>query len=695
MKRTAILAVIAALPLGGPVPAEAHWQAGGAGSGQAPVATLPAGNPPSASASLDTVTVQWPQSMFEGSALGGYAGGGYVIRRYAPSGGPAVTPNGGCSATISGAGATLSCQETGVPSGPWKYTVTPVLGSWTGAESDASSSVTVLLAAPVLTSVAAQSPPAGQTTGAIQLAWDAVGAASGYNVYRRTSSGSYDFSAPLNGAVPFTATSYSDPGSGLTGGTTYAYVVRAVGTAVESTSSNELSATAIARPAAPGGVTATPAAGGRIDVAWSSVAGVAGYDVYRRTASGSYDYSAPLNGATPVIATTLADVAAANGTTYRYVVRAVGSGATPLESLDSGESAAATADATPPGSVAIADPGSPLRGSVTVSGSAADAGSGVASLRFEYAPAGTSTWTTGCTATTAPYSCALATGALADGLYDLRAVATDVAGNATASGIVANRRVDNGGPTVAMGDPGALLRAGVTLTATATDASGVASVRIQHAPTGTSTWTDVCSDTTTPYSCTWVTTSGVPDGGYDLRAIATDVAGNVATSALVANRVVDNTAPTAIDIQATNAAGKTAGRPEAGDVLTYTFSEPIRPGSILAGWTGAAASVVVRVTNGSPDAFSVFDSTNATQLALGSVSSGKNYVSANRTFTASSMALSGSTIAVTLGTPSGAIATATGTSTLQWVTSTAAADLAGNALVAATVAETGASDLDF
>jgi hypothetical protein len=121
----------------------------------------------------------------------------------------------------------------------------------------------------------------------------------------------------------------------------------------------------------------------------------------------------------------------------------------------------------------------------------------------------------------------------------------------------------------------------------------------------------------------------------------------------------------------------------------------MRPGSILAGWTGTAAPVVVRVTNGSPDAFSVFDSANTTQLALGSVSSGKNYVSANRTFTASSMALSGNTISVTLGTPSGAISTVTGTSTLQWVTSSAAADLAGNPIVSATIAESGAADLDF
>jgi hypothetical protein len=50
---------------------------------------------------------------------------------------------------------------------------------------------------------------------------------------------------------------------------------------------------------------------------------------------------------------------------------------------------------------------------------------------------------------------------------------------------------------------------------------------------------------------------------------------------------------------------------------------------------------------------------------------------------------------VTLGTPSGAISTVTGTSTLQWVTSSAATDLAGNPILSATSAESGAADLDF
>jgi hypothetical protein len=88
----------------------------------------------------------------------------------------------------------------------------------------------------------------------------------------------------------------------------------------------------------------------------------------------------------------------------------------------------------------------------------------------------------------------------------------------------------------------------VTLSATAADGgSGLASVRIQRATTGSGVWTDVCTGTSSPTNCTWSTTA-LADGGYDLRAIATDAAGNTTTSTTVANRVVDNTAPTGVDI---------------------------------------------------------------------------------------------------------------------------------------------------
>lgn len=171
--------------------------------------------------------------------------------------------------------------------------------------------------------------------------------------------------------------------------------------------------------------------------------------------------------------------------------------------------------------VTVTDPGSPLRGSVTLSGTAtdADAGSGVASMRFEYRPSGASTWTD-CLAPSTPYSCALATAALTDGLYDLRAVATDAAGNSTTSDVVANRRVDNTAPAVTVSDPGALLRGTVTLTATAGDAgSGITSVRLQRSLTGSSAWSDVCSAISSPTSCSLNTTT-LTDGGDDLRAIA-------------------------------------------------------------------------------------------------------------------------------------------------------------------------------
>jgi len=366
-----------------------------------------------------------------------------------------------------------------------------------------------------------------------------------------------------------------------------------------------------------------------------------------------------------------------------------------VESVSSAETAAATADATVPTGVTLTNPGSPLRGTVGLSGAAFDTGSGIALIRFQLAPTGTTAWSDGCTTTTSPASCTLMTNAFADGVYDLRVLATDGAGNATASATIAGRRIDNTGPTVNLASPAAYVSGTVTLTATATDAgSGLTSLRIERAPTGASTWTAICTVATSPASCPWSTTA-LPNGGYDLRAVATDAAGNTTNSALVANRIVDNTAPTATDIQTTNVAGGVAGKPETGDVITYSFSEPMAPASILSGWTGAATPVMARFVNGTPDVISIFNAADTTQLALGNMTSGKKYVTTTTTFSASSMVLSGNTIVITLGTAGGATATSTQTTSLQWTTSTAATDRAGNPLGATTVTETGALDLDF
>jgi len=87
----------------------------------------------------------------------------------------------------------------------------------------------------------------------------------------------------------------------------------------------------------------------------------------------------------------------------------------------------------------------------------------------------------------------------------------------------------------------------------------------------------------------------LPAGTYSYSLSSTDVAGNSGSSNFTVT--VDNTVPTGTDIQTANG-GSLAGRPEQNDTITYTFSEPIDPNSIIAGWTGAATNVVVRVNDG-------------------------------------------------------------------------------------------------
>src|SRR5690349_13730026 len=80
-------------------------------------------------------------------------------------------------------------------------------------------------------------------------------------------------------------------------------------------------------------------------------------------------------------------------------------------------------------------------------------------------------------------------------------------------------------PTVSVVDPGGAVRGAVTIAATATDGeTGVANVAIAWAPSGTTTWTTLCTDTTSPYACAF-NTAGVPEDYVDFEAIATDNSG--------------------------------------------------------------------------------------------------------------------------------------------------------------------------
>ncbi|HEY6729745.1 MAG TPA: hypothetical protein VI039_01840 [Solirubrobacterales bacterium] len=188
-------------------------------------------------------------------------------------------------------------------------------------------------------------------------------------------------------------------------------------------------------------------------------------------------------------------------------------------------------------------------------------------------------------------------------------------------------------------------------------------------------------------------------GTYSYTLTSKDLANNSRTQSGY-TVIVDNTAPTAADIQTTAKSGGTAGRPELGDTITYTFSEPIDPTSILANWNGDATSVVVRITNTTGDPLTVYNAANTTQLPLGSVNLGRNdYVTANATFgasgTASTMVLSGNAITITLGTVSSGPTTASTTGTMSWTPSASAYDRAGNAATTTARSETGTADREF
>lgn len=312
-------------------PVTAFWSAGGAGSGSATTVTMPTGERPTTSVSGRAITVSFAQSSFQGARLTA-AGGGYLVRRYASGSTNPITPGPGCAGTIAGSASTLSCIESDVPRGSWVYRITPVLLSFTGTEGPSSTAVTIAFPAPVLSSVIASNPASGQDDGPIAVRWTASENATGYDVFRRIPGRTeYDFSAPLNGTTPLSGLSFSD--TTATGGRTYEYVVRAVDGASVSESSNALSTKVISRPVAPADASATTTAAS-ITVTWTGVPDVAGYNVYRRTATGDFDDANPLNDGSPITATTFTDPTARAGTTYVYGIRSVvtGTGSSQVES---------------------------------------------------------------------------------------------------------------------------------------------------------------------------------------------------------------------------------------------------------------------------------------------------------------------------------------------------------------------------
>jgi chitinase len=343
--------------------------------------------------------------------------------------------------------------------------------------------------------------------------------------------------------------------------------------------------------------------------------------------------------------------------------------------------------------VSLTDPGAALSGTKTITATASDAGSGLQSITIRHRAAGATTWTDLCTGATSPRSCSLDTTSLPDGNRELQAVATDRAGRSRQT-VTTTVRIDNTAPTATPSVP-PTGRGTVTLTATAGDSgSGVAYVAFEGFYANT--WYEFCRDTSAPYTCSGDSTP-IADGTYSVRAVVVDNAG-VKTTSASSQITIDNTAPTAADVQATNG-GATPGGLEAGDAVTLTWSEPIAPASVLAGWSGASQAIRVQVTNAAAnDQLDFYDGTGTTRLGLVATAAdlklGADVVTADAEFDAT-MARSGNAITITLGSlRSGTLTTATA-GTMTWRPSTAATDLFGNPSSTALRTETGAADVDF
>lgn len=166
-------------------------------------------------------------------------------------------------------------------------------------------------------------PPPGAPSGLsatagnnqVSLRWTAPsGTILSYNVQRATVTGGPYTIISAVGAV--TGTTYTD--STAANGTSYYYVVSAVGSGGEGPHSAEASALPHAPPPPPASLAAVPAAA-QVTLSWTAVSGAVSYTLYRSTISGlELSYQTGRTG------TRYTDTGLTSGTTYYYQITSVG-----------------------------------------------------------------------------------------------------------------------------------------------------------------------------------------------------------------------------------------------------------------------------------------------------------------------------------------------------------------------------------
>ena len=244
---------------------------------------------------------------------------------------------------------------------------------------------------------------------------------------------------------------------------------------------------------------------------------------------------------------------------------------------------------------------------------------------------------------------------------------------------------------------GALLRSGsVTVGGAAGNDDGdSATISFSLYSGSAASGTPVLTRSASRFGAYWYASlTSLGDGTYTILATQSDDAGNTARA--TRTFTVDTTGPTRVSANAENGSGN-AGRLDAGDTVTFSYSEAIDPDSVLSGWSGnSAAAVKVRFFNNvatNTDGFTVLDSGSAANVKLdaGSTSSagvtlggGANYVTNTVTFTGTmTRSADGKSFVIVLGSndnPSRVSNSQAATAKLTWTPKAGPTDLAGNAL---------------
>ena len=251
-----------------------------------------------------------------------------------------------------------------------------------------------------------------------------------------------------------------------------------------------------------------------------------------------------------------------------------------------------------------------------------------------------------------------------------------------------------------------------TFSGAAGTASGDAStVTVEIFSGATASGTPVQTRTATRSGATWTTTATtLPAGTYTVRVTQTDSGGNTGTA--TRTFTVDAGKPKATMVSAVHGgATGAAGRLNQGDKITFTFSEPIVPTSVLSSFTSSSAAVIVRFYDDSSnygDSFTVLDASGQATVKLdagsvwgidGGVFTGRNYVTDTVSFTATmTRSADGASFVITLGSPdrtSRLVTSAQSSANMIWLPRSGPTDAAGNGLQDVSLVYETDDDRDF